>query len=77
MENRNDKEPTVICSDHEIEIAHAIALAKKEAIESGNLIWIYTTGLFLCMTPIYPDGEKIVGRCYPGGRVELHRKVSK
>jgi len=69
------KEPTVICSDSENELARAIALAKKEAIESGNLIWVYTTGLFLYMTPIYPDGETIIGKCYPGGRVELRKKV--
>jgi hypothetical protein len=50
------KEPTVICSDDDSQIAHAVSIVQKEAKESGNVIWLYTTGLFIA--PASPSWKK-------------------
>ena len=65
-----------ITSDAPSEIGFALGKASQKAKETGNLIWLYSDGNLFYMSDEYPDKPlEVVGKCYPGGRIELKRKL--
>ncbi len=68
-------EDSIICLDCPEELAHALAVASREAKQTGYIRYVYSNNLFFCLgnRKSHVPRKDVVAMCYPGGRTILYR----
>jgi len=58
-----------------MDLAQSVYKASERAKETNRLVYVRFDQLFFYMTYEYPGRKNLVAKCYPGGRIELHKQI--